>query len=827
MVSPAERERHRAYWRSRLTGWPALALPADGLPADPGRRAQAAALPPALGEVPAGALLAAFAALLARASGAEEVALAFASRADEVLLRVDLSGAPGLREIARRAEASRDEALAHAGVRPEELVRELDPSRDLERVPLVTASLSIDSGGHRSTDVALRVRGAQLLLEHACALWHPASAERFLRYGLALLEGGLREPDRPFGELALIDAGEESRLVQGWSGPPHGDGDQPHQAFSKHAARAPGAVAVVDGARTISYRELDALTDRLARRLRREGAGPEARVGVCAGRSLELVAGALSALKAGAAYVPLDPDHPGERLRSMMAGARSTLALASKRGAEVLARAGVSALAIDLEAPGPEPAEVMEGGAAPESLAYVIYTSGSTGPSKGVMIERRAISNFVRAHAARTGLGPGDRVLLFSSPGFDQSVEEYLAPLSAGAAVVVRTEEMLGGARPFFEACGRLGVTFAVLPTAFFHQLSAEVERGEAAPPRGLRLVELGGERASPERVAGWLGRAGGVALFNSYGPTEFAIASLYHRVGPELAGGEVPLGTPIAGTRAYVLDRRLRPVPWGLPGELFLAGANIGRGYLEQPALTAERFLPDPHGAPGERMYRTGDLCRWRWDGTFEFLGRADDQVKIRGYRVQPAEVESALGAHPDVSTCAVVAREHPGLGERLVAYVVSRAGAADAAGLRRFLGDRLPEFMVPATFIFLAALPLNQHGKVDRRGLPAPKGDDGRLLAPYAPPERPEEARLAGLWTQVLGVSRVGRDDHFLHLGGDSLLLARLQASIAATFRREPSFSALLTDPTLAGMWRAIEAAPAPAGVDVIPRRSRPASW
>ena len=477
----------------------------------------------------------------------------------------------------------------------------------------------------------------------------------------------------------------------------------------------------------------------------------------------------------------------------------------------------------------------------------MIYTSGSTGRPKGVMIQHRSLACYVRTVERAWALGPGDRVLQFISISFDMSVEEIFPCLALGATLVLRTEGMIDSAAGFLRACEAQGVTVVVLPTAYWHEVASAIAQEGLTLPPSLRLVYFGGDKALPERVSSWRAHVSpDVRLVNSYGPTEATVtvtmqdlaAATGEAPDAGLAGREVPLGRPLPNVQLYVLDAYGQPAPVGVPGELHIGGPMLARGYLGRPGLTAARFVPDPFGAaPGGRLYRTGDLVRRRPDGgrgggpggVLEFLGRLDQQVKIRGFRVELGEVEAALAAHPAVRDLAVVAREGPPGERRLVAYVLADPAALSPGDARRFLAGRLPEHMVPAHVVVLSRLPLTPNGKLDRRRLPAP---DEALLdsqETYASPQTATEETLAGIWTQVLGVARVGRHDSFFDLGGHSLLATQVISRIRAQLQVEVPLRRMFETPTLAALAGAIDSRPAGSPsqtrAPAITRRSREA--
>ncbi|MFP5287041.1 MAG: amino acid adenylation domain-containing protein, partial [Thermoanaerobaculia bacterium] len=630
-----------------------------------------------------------------------------------------------------------------------------------------------------------------------------ATARRLLGGFAALLEGLAARPKGSLEDLSPLSEAERHQLLREWSAwegvrPVNAEGACLHELFEAQVERTPEALAV----ESLIYVELNRRANRVAHGLRDLGVGPEVRVALCVERSAEMIAALLGILKAGGAYVPLDPETPAERLAFLLEDAASPLLVTQASLAGRLPETRARKLVLEDLSWQPPREDDPASGVTAENLAYVIYTSGSTGLPKGVMVRHASAAAYVRAMSAVYGIGPGDRAVQFASISFDASVEEIFTSLSRGASLAVRTG--VDDPADFLRKHQRLD--FLSLPTAYWHQIAAALDAGLELPPE-LRLVVMGGERALPERWVAW-GKSG-VRLVNAYGPTEATIAAtVYEHPGPGAAAPEreVPIGRPLPGVVAHVLDRGLRLVPFGAPAELCLGGGCLARGYLGRPALTAERFVPDLFGGPGERLYRTGDLVRRLPDGTLEFAGRLDAQVKVRGYRVEPGEIEAALVRHPAVREAAVLPWEAGGGELRLAAWV---AGETSADELRDFLAERLPAYMVPAAVVLLDALPVTPRGKLDRRALPAP----GRAAEEegWAAPRTPAEDALAAIWRDLLRVERVGIHDDFFHLGGDSILSIQVvararQAGLALTPRQ------IFENPTVAVL--AVLAVPAVAG-------------
>ncbi|MGN3967531.1 amino acid adenylation domain-containing protein, partial [Burkholderia gladioli] len=597
--------------------------------------------------------------------------------------------------------------------------------------------------------------------------------------------------------------------------------DTLHARFAQQVARTPEAIAVTAGAVSLSYAELERRANRLAHRLRALGAGPDRVIGVFAERSLAMMVALLGTLKAGAAYLPLDPDHPAERLAYLLDDARVPIVLSQAHLLERLPATQAARVTLDEAGdtnedgePGERdtaalaayPCEAPPELAAPHHAAYVIYTSGSTGRPKGVLVEHRGIVNRLAWMQKAYRLDARDRVLQKTPFGFDVSVWELFWPLLEGARLVMAEP---GGHRdPAYLArtidAERISVMHFV-PS----MLDAFLEHAPANCGASLRDVMCSGEALRADTQNRFLTRFG-ARLHNLYGPTEASVDVSFWPCRLDTETASVPIGAPIDNLRLYVLDRALQPQPAGVAGELYLAGAGLARGYLNRPALTAERFVANPF-TPGERMYRTGDLARWRADGQVEYLGRLDHQVKLRGLRIELGEIEAAVLAQPGVTQAAVIAREDRPGEPRLVAYVVPQDGLRedapfDAEPLREALARALPDYMVPAAFVPLAALPLSANGKLDRRALPAPADADFARDA-YAVPVGETETRLAALWAEVLGLERAGRFDHFFSQG-HSLLAVRLLARVQQAFGIEIPLVELFAAPVLAQFAAALDA-------------------
>ncbi|HEY1488252.1 MAG TPA: amino acid adenylation domain-containing protein, partial [Micromonosporaceae bacterium] len=654
-------------------------------------------------------------------------------------------------------------------------------------------------------------------LRYRTDVLYPTAAESFIDQLTALLDVAAADPGARLGSLVRATGAERTRIVDEWNATARAlDTDTcVPQLFERQARRTPDATAVVAGSECLSYRELDESADQLAHLLREAGIGRGSRVGVCLDRGPSTVVAVLAVLKAGAAYVPADPLNPAERIAAMFADAAVEAIVSEQRLIAKVPDAGVPVIRVDtiehLSTVTPLPP------ARSGDAAYVIYTSGSTGAPKGVEVPHHALTNYTLDAVHRYGIGPQDRVLQFASIGFDASAEEIYPALTTGACLVLRSDRMLASPEMFLAACAAQTVTVLDLPTAFWHDLVAALERGAAHLPEELRLVIIGGEDAEPERVAAWQERVGAsVRLVNTYGPTEATIVATSCDLTAH-AGMGVPIGRPVANTRAYVLDDGCRPVPVGVVGELYLGGAGLARGYLNRPDLTAARFVADPWGPVGGRLYRTGDLARYRPDGSLMFIARADRQVKLNGYRVELGEVEAALRRLPGIADAAVVRHSRPG---QLLAYVTP-AGPTPSTGdeLRRSLRAVLPGYMVPVRYVTLPALPRTTTGKIDYAGLPAPEPSADESDAAGEPPQTPEERALAAIWRDVLDVAVIGRHDDFFVLGGTSLLATRVLARINDTLGVDLPLRTLFESPTVTALAAHLRHAPRVRSVPVPP--------
>ncbi|MFN2632116.1 MAG: amino acid adenylation domain-containing protein [Thermoanaerobaculia bacterium] len=858
-------ETQLSYWKKQLLGAPGLIeLPADRpRPAVQSARGERyrIVLPPALsselralsrreGVTLFMTMLAAFQTFLARVTSQSDLVVGspIAGRnrretedligcfVNTLVLRADVSGDPPFRELLRRTRDVALEAHTHQDLPFERLVEELKPERSLGHSPVFQVMFGLQNApadvrelcgvtvrpfavgrplSHYdlSLDVTDREEGLGCLFSYNTELFDAATIERFARHFKTMLEHIVVFPDERVLRIPLLSASERRQILTDFNDTarPYPNDRCVHELVEEQVERAPAAVALVSGGGRTTYAEMNARANRLAHFLRRAGVGPDVLVGVCIERSPDLIVAVLAVLKAGGAYVPLDPAYPAERLAFMIEDSGAPVVLSTGKtarnlptGVSRLVRLDEDAAAISAESEAnPRPL------ANPENLAYIIYTSGSTGTPKGVQIRHRSVVNYTTFASERFELESTDRILQFSSISFDAAAEEIFPCLARGATLVLRTDLMLESPRVFLRTCGELGITVLDLPTAYWHELCAGLGAEPLPIPKSLRLTVIGGEKALADRAGQWLNAVGAeIPLLNGYGPTETTIAVTFSRLtAAALAEGrDVSIGKPVSNAQAYVLDRRLEPVPIGVAGELHIGGDGLARGYLNRPALTEEKFIPSPF-ASGARIYRTGDRVRYRSDGEIEYLDRVDAQVKVRGYRIELGEIEAALRRTTGVADALVVAHGEA-QDKWLVAYVVpgGRPGPS-AADLRQRLSRTLPDYMIPSVFVSLDAIPLTPTGKVDRRALPEP--DSARLEGgrSFVAPRDEVETKLARMWEEILPVERVGIHDNFFDLGGHSLLAVRLFARLQKEFDREMPLATIFQAPTieqLAGILR-----------------------
>ncbi|TDC79579.1 amino acid adenylation domain-containing protein [Streptomyces hainanensis] len=711
-----------------------------------------------------------------------------------VPLRTDLSGNPRYRELLEPVRDAVAAAHEHAGVPFERISDAVQRGRrELSHSPVFQVVFGVHeepAEGYRlgeavataapverataKFDMTWNVIAAgttRIELEYNTDLYDRAAVEAMAADYLLLLDAFLTDPDARIGQVALVDPATRAPARRERPAP---DSDQGlHQRVAEWAERTPDAVAVTDGDSQLTYAELNARADALAGRLRAAGVRPGELVGVALPRSADLVAALLGVLKAGAAYVPLDPDYPAERLDFLRTDAELSVVVSRGAVSDRLPADGWQV--IDLDAAGAPVDGAADVAAVPhtaDSLAYVIYTSGSTGRPKGVAVTHRNVIRLLSTVEPWFGFDSRDVWPLFHSYAFDVSVWEMWGALLHGGRLVIVDRAVSRSPRDLLQLLVRERVTVLNQTPSAFRLL--ETAEADFPGQLDLRLVVFAGEALDLASVARWFSRHGDAVprLVNMYGITETTVHSTYHPLtGADTAGGASPIGVPLPDLAVYVLDRWGNVVPPGVVGEMYVAGGGVTRGYLRRPGLTAARFVACPFGEPGERMYRSGDLARYRPDGSLEFLGRNDDQVKIRGFRIETGEIEAVLAEHPAIRNAAVLPRrDDDAAGGRLVAYVTA-GERVTSSDLRAYLGGRLPEYMVPQVFMVLETFPVTANGKVDRAALPAPDGSRPDLAQRYVAPGTAAETALCRAWAEVLGLDRVGTRDNFFDLGGDSI--------------------------------------------------------
>jgi amino acid adenylation domain-containing protein len=856
----SELSRQLGFWQAALEDLPAeITLPADrprptvpsyrggvvGLTIDAQTHGRLRKLARECGATMFMLVHAALAGLLTRLGAGTDIPIGVpvAGRADDALddlvgffvntlvLRVGTSGNPTFRELLSRARSADLAAYAHQDVPFERVVERVSPARTVSHNPLFQVILDVGAGGASvltlpGMEVSAEDSGAPAakfdlffrlteqhaadgspagvtgLIEYAADLFDEATVDALASRLARVLGAVAQNPDARLGQWEIMPERERDQVLRGWN-------DTASQArpatlpglFEEHVKQNPGAVAVACDGRCLSYQELDRQANRLARYLMSRGAGPEQIVAIALPRSQLMVVALLAVLKAGAAYLPIDMNYPPERVGFMLAQTRPTLVLADPLGAERLPTADIPVTVLNDDPTHPALAEFSGGPLGddermallrPAHPAYIMYTSGSTGTPKGVVVEQRGVTNIVRWIRENFSARQLARVLASTSASFDVSVFEIFGALCNGGTIKLVDNLMaLTMDAPDWE-----GGLISAVPSAFL-----EISRHGGVRIQGGTIV-FGGESLSAATIEQVRAIAADCAIVNIYGPTEATVfVTACTNVSPShTVGTNSIIGRPIANTRAYVLDEWLQPVPGGVAGELYSAGAGLGRGYFRRPGLTAERFVACPFGAPGERMYRTGDLARWGPDGNLEFLGRADGQVKVRGFRIELGEVEAVVARHPLVRQAVVIVREDRPGDKRLVAYVTCAGeGSFDAAAFRVHAGESLPDYMVPSAFVELQSFPLTRSGKTDRKLLPAP---DYGLLASGQAPLSADEELLCKLFADIVGVPQFGADDSLFDLGGNSLHAVQLVHRIRDMMNSRLPLLDLFAHPTPAGV-------------------------
>ena len=835
---------HLAYWKDALKNAPALELPTDRpRPAVQKFRGGSrpleisAELVQSLGRLGAQeetstfmTLLAAFLAVLHRWSGSSDIVIGTPAAGRDrtelenllgcfinlLPLRTDLSGDPSFLHLLARVKETCLGAYVHQDLPFEKIVEELRPGRNLGREPVFQAMFAFQNaplsafrlpGGTDISpfdlesettryDLTLffvdRDGALQGRFEFDRDLFFTETIERMAGHFLALLTDAVENPGKKISALQMMGEEERVCVTRLWNAT-RVERSAPlciHELFAANANKFPDREAIVSEGRVVTYRELNSEAETIALILRGMGAGPEKTIAVCLERGPDLAAAVLGILKAGAAYLPLDPGFPPERVSFMVADAKAVCIIVNAETAYRMTSAGAPVLSLDSlrsrvswkeTAAPPAPVD-------PENLAYVMYTSGSTGRPKGVMVTHRALANYLLWCVEAYRMTEGKGVLFHSSPAYDFSLTTFLAPLAAGQKIICSPSSPAGPAPEFLAKTGQ-GLTLMKFTPTHAQALGRIMDKEWFA--RATQTLVLGGEELRAPQIARWLDLAPATALFNEYGPTEAAVGCCVRRVEPGTKNGEaIPVGRPISNARMYILDRHFRPAPVGVPGEIFIGGACLARGYLGRPDLTAASFFPDPFAeGPGERLYRTGDLGRRLSNGDIEYLGRGDGQVKIRGFRVEPGEVESALSLCPGIRQAAVgIDSEFPGR-KSLAAYIVldesEPHGRTDPATvIREHLRRRLPDYMIPMSFVFLDRLPLLENGKIDRRALRPPSDRRRQTKKPRGAPRTADEKNIARIFETALGIQNIGLDENFFDLGGHSLLAVQAAADLGKSF-------------------------------------------
>ncbi|HWX41158.1 MAG TPA: amino acid adenylation domain-containing protein, partial [Blastocatellia bacterium] len=820
---PSLFEGQLGYWRRQLEGLTTLQLPADrpapSIRSDRGAR-ESLWLPASLtsslrdlsrreGATLFMALLTGFCALLHRYSGQDDIAVGspIANRnriEDEELIgcfintlvfRIDLSALPTGRQAINRGREVALGAFDNQGLPFEKLVNELAPERDLgvalfqvmfilQNTPesaFALPGLEVDGvpfyGGSVKFNIVLSVfesdRNLLATVEYATDLYERARICRMLAHLQVLLDGMSSLPDRKLSELPLLTLAERQQLLVDWADTNAG---YPldlcmHQMIAEQVERTPDSIALSFDDELLTYRDMNDRANQLARYLVRRGVGVETLVGICLDRSIEMLLAVNGVLKAGAAYVPLDPDYPADRINSILRDAEVSAVLTVERLRPVVSGATDEVITLDLdwEAIAAEGTEDLRIETYPQNLAYVIYTSGSTGRPKGVMISHRAMNNLVLWMQEMFKIDNSDKLLQKTPFSFDPSVWEFFWPLVTGGVLVIARPGGHLESSYMVDCIIERGVTVLQLVPSMLQLL---VEEPRFHKCESLRLVYCGAETLSPTLINTFYARLNS-RLSNVYGPTEAAMHVTLWPCQPR-SDGLVSIGRPAGNIRTYLLSGQIESMPVGVPGELHIGGTQLARGYLNAPDLTADKFVPGSFSSDsGARLYRTGDLARYLDDGNIEFLGRLDHQVKIRGFRIEPAEIEDALNRHTAVHQSLVIVNDDQTARKRLVAYIVAAPGPAPLKeDLRLYLKESLPPYMVPSAFVIIDRIPLMPNGKVDRRALPSPEGPGGDERDQYVAPRNRAEQLLADIWSRTLGLERVGINDNFFELGGDSIL-------------------------------------------------------
>ncbi|WP_218776813.1 non-ribosomal peptide synthetase, partial [Nostoc sp. T09] len=783
-------------------------------------------------------LLAAFQTLLYRYSRQEDILVgsAIASRnhqeiegligffVNTLVMRTDMSGNPSFRELLQQVRQVASSAYTHQDLPFEKLVEQLQiehslsyhplfqvmfilqntPSQDLHLPGLSVVPQEIDTD-KAAFDLTLEMletpTGIKGKIQYNTDLFDAATIARMIEHLQTLLAGIVAQPEQNIATLPLLTASEQHQLLRQWNDT---QVDYPqdqciHLLFEQQVERTPDAVAVLFHNQQLTYRELNQRANQLAHYLQSLGVGPELLVGICVERSLEMVVGMLAVLKAGGAYVPLDPAYPQERLAFMMSDAQLQVLLTQQQLLTVLPEHQATAICLDTDwgeishYPQSQPVSSVQ----VNNLAYIIYTSGSTGKPKGVLVTHKGLCSLALAQIKKFDVQPSSRILQFASFSFDASIADVLMALCTGARLCLAKKEVLLPGADLMQTINEYQISHVALPPSALAAMPNQ-------PLPSLRVIIVAGEACATELAAQWSSR---VRFFNAYGPTESTVCATMAEYTD--ASQKLTLGRPIANSQIYILDAHLQPVPIGVAGEVHIGGIGLARGYLNRPELTREKFIPHPFGSEaGSRLYKTGDLARYLPDGNIEFLGRIDHQVKIRGFRIELGEIEAAIAQHPLVQQAVLIVREDIPGNKRLVAYIVAKSQPAPTTSeWRSFLKQSLPEYMIPNAYVVIETVPLTPNGKVDRRALRAPETASVNLATNYVAPRTTTQQAIAAIWSQVLGVEKIGINDNFFELGGHSLLATQAISRIRQTLTVEIALQSLFAQPTIAQLAQFIE--------------------
>ncbi len=852
------KERELDYWRQQLDGAPALQMPSDR-PHGSVQSFRGAYISLTFPETLNDALkdlsrregvtlfmtlLAAFKTLIHRYTGQNDIIVGspIAGRTrteleqiigffvNTLVMRTRLSDEFSFRELLHVVQKVALEAYAHQDLPFEMLVEELQPERDPSRNPLFQVMFQVitmasNDGAPAAPDLPLEIKvdtakfdltltltdtGSLLTgsLEYNTDLFDEETAARLIRCYQTLLEGIAADPDMRLGDLPLLSAEEQKQLVvDNNATTSEFPGETPvHRLFEAQAATTPDAPAVTMEGRTVSYRELNEQANQLAHYLRRKGVTPQQAIGIGLERSIEMIVATLAVLKAGAVYLPLDPTHPKQRLATMLTDARAPLLLTNRSFRDRVPDALEQIIELDADQQyiAQENTSNLDGYSGGGQVAYIMYTSGSTGTPKGIMIPHKGIARLV-LNTNYITIRPGDRMTHASNCSFDAATFEIWGALLNGAHLIIVPKDVTLSYEEYANFIQKQHIDVLFLTTALFNQLA------QHAPWtfHTVRDLFFGGEAADARWVREVLQHGAPNRLLHVYGPTESTTYAMWQLVRDVPQGAStIPIGRAVGNTQIYLLDQRLHPVPIGVPGELYIGGEGLAHGYLNQPAMTAENFIPNPFASSGARLYKTGDLAQFLADGAIEFLGRADQQIKLRGFRIELGEIQISLEAFPGVRAAAVIMRKDRPGDPRLVAYLVPEPGAdVPIDTLRTFLRDQLPEYMIPAAFVLLDALPLNPNGKIDRNALPAPADGFSDEPSDFVAPQTRYEKILASIWQDVLNREHVSVNDNFFDLGGHSLLLARVHNRLREMVKPTVPMIDLFQYPTIASLARHVE--------------------